>query len=55
MAKYVSRSCPRYNGYLGIVAERKAKLPVEAINGALLRMGLPACVDTDSRQTIVGP
>jgi len=32
MAKYLQRSCPKCNGYLGIVVpERKAKMPVQAI------------------------
>jgi hypothetical protein len=40
MAKYVCRSCPRCNGYLGIVVpERKAKMPVQAINGRCLKCG----------------
>ena len=30
MAKYLQRSCPKCNGYLGIVVlERKAKMPVQ--------------------------
>jgi hypothetical protein len=34
MAKYLARSCPKCNGYLGIVVpERKAKMPVQTING----------------------
>jgi hypothetical protein len=33
MAKYLQRSYPNCNGYLGIVVpERKAKVPVQAIN-----------------------
>src|SRR5882724_8164316 len=40
MAKYLARSCPKCNGYLGIVVpERKAKLPVKAINGRCLTCG----------------
>jgi hypothetical protein len=32
MAKYLQRSCPKCNGYLGIVVpERKAKMPVQTI------------------------
>src|SRR6266403_5898171 len=38
MAKYLKRSCPKCNGYLGIVVpERKAKMPVQAINGRCLK------------------
>jgi hypothetical protein len=34
LTKYLARSCPKCNGYLGIVVpERKAKMPVQAING----------------------
>ena len=40
MAKYVQRSCPKCDGYLGIVVpERKAKMPVQAINGRCLKCG----------------
>ena len=40
MAKYLQRSCPKCNGYLGImVPERKAKMPVQAINGRCLKCG----------------
>jgi hypothetical protein len=40
MAKYLQRTCPRCNGYLGIVIpERKAKMPVQAINGLCLKCG----------------
>jgi hypothetical protein len=40
MAKYLCRSCPKCNGYLGIVVpERKAKMPVQAINGRCLKCG----------------
>ena len=36
MAKYLQRSCPKCNGYLGIVVpERKA----QAINGRCLKCG----------------
>jgi hypothetical protein len=36
MAKYLARSCPKCNGYLGIVIpERKTTLPVQAINEAM--------------------
>jgi hypothetical protein len=39
MAKYLQRSCPKCNGYLGIVVpERKGK-PVQAINGRCLKCG----------------
>jgi hypothetical protein len=38
MAKYLQRSCPKCNGYLGIVVpERKTKTPVQAINGRCLK------------------
>ena len=34
MAKYLQRSCPKCNGYLGLVVpKRKAKTAVQAING----------------------
>jgi hypothetical protein len=34
------RSCPKSNDYLGIVVpERKAKVPVQAINGRCLKCG----------------
>src|SRR6266404_5575446 len=50
MAKYLQRSCPKCNGYLGIVVpERKAKMTVQAINGWCLKC-LSACLDFDSRQ-----
>ena len=40
MAKYLQRPCPKCNSYLGIVIrERKAKLPVQAINGWCLKCG----------------
>jgi C4-type Zn-finger protein len=40
MAKYVCRSCPKCDGYLGIVVpERKVKMPVQAINGHCLKCG----------------
>jgi hypothetical protein len=40
MAKYFQRSCPKCNGYLGIVVpERKTKLPVKVINGRCLKCG----------------
>jgi hypothetical protein len=36
MAKYLQRSCPKCNGYLGIVLpERKAKMPVRAIKAVV--------------------
>ena len=39
MAKYLQRSCPKCNGYLGIVVpERKVK-SVQAINGRCLKCG----------------
>jgi hypothetical protein len=40
VAKYLQRSCPKCNGYLGIVVpERQAKMPVQAINGRCLKCG----------------
>jgi len=40
MVKYPKRSCPKCNGYSGIVVpERKAKVLVQAINGRCLRCG----------------
>ena len=40
MAKYLQRSCPKCGGYLGIVVpERKAEIPVQAINGRCLKCG----------------
>ena len=40
LTKYLARSCPKCNGYLGIVVpERKAKMPVQAINGRCLKCG----------------
>ena len=38
--QYLQRSSPKCNGYLEIVVpERKAKLPVQAINGRCLKCG----------------
>jgi hypothetical protein len=40
MARYLQRSCPKCNGYLGIVLpKRKAKMPVQGINGRCLKCG----------------
>ena len=40
VAKYLQRSCPKCNGYLGIaVPERKAKLTVQAIDDRCLKCG----------------
>ena len=40
MAKYLQRSCPKCDGYLGIVVPaRKANLRVQAINGRCLKCG----------------
>jgi hypothetical protein len=51
IAKYLQRCCPRCNGYLGIVIpKRKAKLPVQAINGRLTERWLSACVGIASRK-----
>jgi hypothetical protein len=52
-ARYLQRSCPKGKGYLGIVVpERKAKLPVQAINGRCLKMWLPACVGVGSWENV---
>ena len=49
VAKYLQRPCPRCGGYLGIVVpERKAKIPVQAINGRVFGMLLSAGVGIDS-------
>ena len=38
MAKYLSRSCPRCNGYVGIVMrEPGSKTQLQAVNGHCLR------------------
>jgi hypothetical protein len=51
VAKYLQRSCPKCNGYLGIVVpERKAKMPVQAIQWTVPAMWLSACVGIDSRK-----
>ena len=40
MAKYLARSCPRCNGYLGIVIpQTKRKLTVRSVNGQCLKCG----------------
>ena len=53
MAKYLPRSCPKCNGYLGIVVpERKRKMPVQAINGRCLKMWLSAGVGISSRKNV---
>jgi hypothetical protein len=40
MAKYLYRSCPRCNGYVGIVLPEPARnAPVQAVNGHCLRCG----------------
>jgi hypothetical protein len=55
MAKYLQRSCPKCNGYLGIVIpERKAKMPVQAINGRWLKMWLSGCLGLNSRNHFKG-
>ena len=46
MAKYLQRSCPKCNGYLGIVAD-----PVQAINGRCLKCGYRLAWVVDSRET----
>ena len=38
MAKYLARSCPRCNGYLGIVLREPGRnVPLQAVNGHCLR------------------
>jgi hypothetical protein len=55
MAKYLQRSCPKCNGYLGIVVpERKAKVPVQAINGRCFEMWLSPGVGFGSEQNVNG-
>jgi hypothetical protein len=50
MAKYLQRSCPKCNGYLGIVIpQRKGKMPVQAINKRWLKCGHLDCVGVDFR------
>jgi hypothetical protein len=40
MAKYLCRSCPRCNGYVGIVlGEPGRNSPLQAVNGHCLRCG----------------
>jgi hypothetical protein len=40
VAKYLQRSCPKCNGYLGIVLPKlKADMPVQAINERCLKCG----------------
>ena len=45
MAKYPQRSCPKCDGYLGIVVPRAGD------QWAMLEMQLSACVGCDSRET----
>ena len=38
MARYLARSCPRCNGYLGIVLREPGRnVPLQAVNGHCLR------------------
>jgi len=40
MAKYLARSCPRCNGYLGIVLREPGRnVPLQAVNGHCLGCG----------------
>jgi len=40
MAKYLYRSCPRCNGYLGIVMREPGRnMPLQAVNGHCLGCG----------------
>jgi hypothetical protein len=40
MAKYLTRNCPRCNGYVGIVLpQRKARIRVQAINARCIACG----------------
>jgi len=39
MAKYLQRSCPKCNGYLGIVIPNRKAKAVQAINGRCLKCG----------------
>jgi hypothetical protein len=40
MARYFARSCPKCNGYLGIVLPHKQRnVPVKAINGRCVKCG----------------
>jgi hypothetical protein len=53
VAKYLQRSCPKCNGYLGIVVpERRTKMPVQAINERRLDVviGLRGCWFEEKRQ-----
>jgi len=53
VAKYLQRSCPKCNGYLGIVVpEWKAKMPVPAINGRCVRCGYRLPLQSDRRRII---
>jgi hypothetical protein len=50
MAKYLQRSCPKCDGYLGIVVpEPKAKLPVQGDQWAVREMWLSVCLGVGSR------
>ena len=40
MARYLARSCPRCNGYLGIVLRESGRtVPLQAVNGHCLACG----------------
>ena len=56
MAKYLARSCPRCNGYLGIVLREPGRnVPLQAVNGhrrrrrSILpsRMSSRSCLESD--------
>jgi ssDNA-binding Zn-finger/Zn-ribbon topoisomerase 1 len=51
MARYFARSCPKCNGYLGIVLPDKGKLVVQAINDRCVEMRLRTGVAVISRET----
>ena len=46
MAKHLYLSCPKYNGYLGIV------VPAQAINGRCLKYGYRSPLQSDRRRVI---
>ena len=56
MARNLTRSCPRCNGYLGIVLREPGRnVPLQAVNGHCLGCGLSHVVDSDSRPTAIPP
>ena len=53
MAKYLHRSCPKCDGYLGIVIpERKTKTARAGDEWTVFEMWLPACVGVGWEQNI---